>query len=180
MKKYISILILIFLSGCGSPKTLKESDVKESDVIYVGDSLCIAMHDPSDLTAQQQVGIYSDCVSARKITDYGLLPGGFNVYFIALGTNDVGNTSVEEYGENLQSKLDSVDGDIWCVLPMDLEFYDAPPYRYEMLSRCPNVIDPVDWGVVPRHSDGIHWNNIDHNNFAAAIRWALNNNHNSE
>lgn len=161
-------IILVSLFGCSS------SEIEHPGVIYIGDSLCEGVYDSGGLTAQQQAGIHRDCLGGRKIVEYGLLPSGFEIYFLALGTNDVGETPIQDYGDSLQSKLDSGDGPIWCVLPMDLPHrFDAIPYREKMLSMCANVIDPIEWGVGPRARDGLHWNNLDHNNFVGAIDFVL-------
>jgi hypothetical protein len=161
-------IILISLLGCS------QSEIEHPGVIYIGDSLCAAVYDSVGATAQQQVGINSDCLSGRKIVEYGLLPPGYETYFLALATNDVGETPIQEYGDSLQSKLDSVDGPIWCVLPMDLPSrFDAIPYRERMQSMCANVIDPIEWGVGPRANDGLHWNDLDHSNFVGAINYVL-------
>lgn len=163
-------IILISLFGC-SP-----SEIKHPDAIYIGDSLCSTVFDSVGLTAQQQAGIKHDCLGGRKIVEYGLLPPGYEIYFLALATNDVRGTPIQEYGDSLQSKLDSVDGPIWCVLPMDLpDIFDAKPYREKMFTMCANVIDPIEWGVGPRGSDGLHWNYLDHNNFVDAIDYVLGN-----
>jgi hypothetical protein len=185
-KLVFATIIFPLLSGC----ITKEYDYKitHPDVMYVGDSLCYKVWDTDSgidgvyknedylKTAEREAGIVIDCVPGRKATDIEALPERSNgepwrVIFVALGTNDVGKTDIDEFRLQYQILIDNADYEtLYCVLPnIRIKGKDAKPYRQVILETCSNVIDPLDHGVRFRAKDTVHKTKADQPGWWAAI-----------
>lgn len=175
MIKVMIAVSFLCLSACvptiASPQAVIEIGNPHEDVIYIGDSLCAGKYLSGGLTAQEQAGIGRDCKAGRKLVEYGALPAGYRVIFLALVTNDVGRTPIDTYRADLQGKLLSTNATVYCVLPTSpIGGADSSAYRAVMLEECANTIDPYQYGVDQGFTaDGYHWGLVAHINFVPAI-----------
>jgi hypothetical protein len=182
------LLLTLFLTGCIS----QEYDYKviHPDVMYVGDSLCYKVWDTKEdinhiyenedykKTAQAMTGIRTNCVPGRKSTDITEIPDygkPWGILFIALGTNDVRKTEIDDFRLQYQFLVYNANADIiYCVLPNKrVNGIDAEPYRQVILDTCANVIDPLDYGVKFKAKDTVHMTKTDHKLWARAINQRL-------
>lgn len=175
------LIICLLLSGCIVDNY--NYVIKYSDIVYVGDSLCWEVYDTPksfqgvyenqdyEKTAQARVGIVSNCVPGRKATDIDQLPDGYRIVWLALGTNDVRRTPIDEFRLHYQTLVYNSDAEyLFCVLPNKTVFgHDAEPYRQVIRDTCANVVDPLDYGVRFRAKDTVHMNMLDHKLWVKAI-----------
>lgn len=165
---------MFLLAGCkpeiGPP--LPYTPESEGSII-IGDSLCsdftVDFQDLSWVISQ----IRGDCVPGRQLIDLSELPNDKAVVFLSLGINDARlGVDSEVYGAHLTELLSTTDATVYCVLPRlgeAFEAYSVDLHRAEMLNRCTHTIDPLDYDVINRYEDNIHWNEIDNYNFSVAI-----------
>lgn len=173
MKLAKILLFCLLLTGC----IVDEYDyrITHRDTVYTGDSLCWKVFDTDTgisgiyenedwmKTAERMLGIVINCVPGRKTTDIDQLPEG-RIGIIAMGTNDVGRTPIDEFRLQYQLLIDSTDYEhLYCVLPNRVILgVDAEPYRQAIREICANVIDPLDYGVMYRAKDTVHMTEYDH------------------
>lgn len=164
--KYLTIVFVLLLTACVPVTT---PVLLHLDVIIIADSLQCNTANSGGETAGVQSSIVVDCVPGRRLVDYGDMPTGYRVAFVALITNDVlQQTPVNEYRAKLQSML-LTDAVVHCVLATQLPNVDSEVYNTIMREECPSVINPIDYGVLPRAADLIHWTFPDHDLFVPAL-----------
>lgn len=168
------LVLILLLSGCvDTLAPIDKSYVFENNqIMYIGDSNCAAENWEFEM-AWHIAGIDNDCIPGRRLMEIDTLPDS-SIVFLALGTNDAKhtNTTQTDYGQRLTQLIDSTDAVVYCVLPTlneSFNGYSVDLIQSEMLSRCANVINPDDYGIMVNYGDGIHWDDLDHLNFVDAI-----------
>jgi len=173
--------VILLLQGCIVDNY--NYDIKHQDVLYVGDSLCYKAFDTDtgidgiyenedyQRTAQAMTGIKSNCVPGRKLMDITSIQSN-RIVFLALGTNDVGKTNINDFRARYQDLVYNTEADImYCVLPAKkIGNKDSSEYRQVIEETCANVINPADYGVKFRAKDGVHMTELDHKLWVKAIR----------
>lgn len=165
MKKmqFMVVLCCFMLASCIGNDVYTQKIV-HPNALYIGDQMCseaIKTDDGNALwgnedykkTAPYTVGMAHNCKKNRNIDDVAIISAikskQWEVVFIALGENDqagdkdslLTNSFIEKY----QNILDETNADrIVCVLPSKT---NVQKYRYAIISLCPNVADPYDYGV---------------------------------
>ena len=169
--KYIPLLLITLLTACNNVYM-----PTHANIIAVCDSLGEETHDPALMPTWPEVaGIDSDCVGGRNNTELAEMPVGYDTIIYALGTNNITQTTTEEYEVQLQYHFSTTDSNIVCVLP-DQIVYDnrgmgakASEIRQVMFDNCPKVIEPRDHGYLFRAKDGIHGIPDDHYNLGTSF-----------
>tara|TARA_R100001244_G_scaffold12078_2_gene14151 strand:- start:3059 stop:3547 length:489 start_codon:yes stop_codon:yes gene_type:complete len=162
---------MVFLTGCIGVET-PDTVFKAKPILYIGDSNCT----PRKWSrAWENVGIEADCFGGRRLMQVISLPQS-DVIFLALGLNDAIHYPALIYGRHLSYLLTTTRAKVYCILPVVNHAgssLDVSPVRYEMYTRCTNIIDPMDFGVIVENSDGLHWGENDDYNFTIGLNKAL-------
>lgn len=177
--KILTLVFILLLSACkpvefrswwdGVTFLTGERTPVHSEVLVICDSLCISIYDDYDLTGKFFVDLSSvavDGISGRKLVQYtNPLPAGYSAIALALATNDVARTPIDEYTSHLQWLISTLPAgtSLYCILPQaNIAGRDSTAYRDALIDNCPTVIDPADWGVKYLAHDGKHYNGADH------------------
>lgn len=177
-------LLSLLLASCvpAGPPAVRKSlalwgrTVTHPDVLYIGDSLCTFIYDSYEGTHFVDIaGIADDCHGGRKASGYPYNPGSqYSIIFIALGTNDVGSTSLQNFRAIYQSFINITPSTttLYCVLPQSgtVRGISSDAYIDIIKSLCTNTIDPEEHGVGPASSDHLHWNINDHAAFGEFLK----------
>lgn len=154
------IVIIVFLMGC-QPQERGDSD----HVAVVGASLCVDVWDDGlDVfyTWAELGGFQTYCRGGLKATDISWMPQGYPVTILNLGDNDAFyQVPINEFRDHYQDLVDQVDGELWCVLPLQVSD-PSGQYRSAIGDICSNTIDLWQCGWRSRADDGIHGNWKDH------------------
>lgn len=179
MKKIF--LAVLFLVGCDDPQ-VNLSDVQPLPVTrpyvkVIGDSNC-DMDYNNFYVAYEELGFnIDDCTAGHRITNKEpsryWTPENTVVKTVILdrGINDA---RVNEPIKDFEGRVDEyvkhfASIRLICVLPVSKrDDIDAEPYRQVMIKKCPEYIDPFDYGV-QLQQDGIHRTKNDNDLFMPAF-----------
>jgi len=143
-------LLLLALVGCSEHS---QDTVTEWTVIC--DSLGEYVYPVEDPSAQSPtawpnlLGLQSECVPGRPI--WAVLPEEYSMptgnIILSLGTaNYLWETPIDTFTMIYQQVLDTIDGDVICILPQGEEYANA------VRGLCSTVVEPPK----PDYIDGIH------------------------
>lgn len=154
------------ITGCSSGGGSSEKTViiktEPLTSIYYGDSIGKQLSESSD-----RPDFTYDVMNGRKITELTFTPTdhrrnttidySYDWVYIALGTNDLDMPGAELH---LIQLLAGYEDKIICVLPITRQGVEIE-FREIMKAHCLNTIDPIEYGVYPLASDGLHLSNTD-------------------
>lgn len=145
------MIALLAIVGCS-----EQANEPVQKVLYVADSLGGYREELNGPRFWETLGIECDCVNGRSLEDYGDIPEGYDIVFLALGTNDaLESRDIDAFTLDLMQTVDYADTRVICVKPMDT-IVPAHEYREAMDLACDETLYPPGFGIYPDDPDGIH------------------------
>ena len=159
------IILSILLTACSSSNSPEVTVVNANceGTAYYGDSIGRQLRD-SGLLPEIDFHVVSGVTitgrTASGVNSPIIIDGSYCTIFIALGTNQAwpvgGRSTADITKDSLLTMIEGIEDRVTCVLPMTIDGELIEPSRSTLKQHCPRYIDPIQLGVYPLSSDGVH------------------------